>query len=322
MTCPECKDGGDVIESGGELVCTQCALVLGSHFSKDMPPKWYGTHSIVYKAQFKPENHMEKPMKPLLGRVSHAHYSAMKAVFGRIYKSFFKVSKAPYCVFPADYPVDRLSVSTVPLPSDKPGSKPMYPTKIVNKNNPEHSEFRPPIQMKVVLILPAEDGSSEYNSINGIVDSKYTNAALDLEEGLHGAMSNCLELVQGAQQAPTGRKRSRPAMGNIVYRPCFKEGCSNYDGSREAYFSINTNGVKGKRLLDELRLAISSKAVEDGKPVPPKAMFRVLLDLPCMFVVGDNYGLSKSITKYSLVNNIYSTPVPHPYLLESEPEDE
>lgn len=91
MTCPECKDGGDVIESGGELVCTQCALVLGSHFSKDMPPKWYGIHSIVYKAQFKPENHMEKAMKPLLGKVSHAHYSAMKAVFGRIYKSFFKV---------------------------------------------------------------------------------------------------------------------------------------------------------------------------------------------------------------------------------------
>lgn len=93
MPCPECKDGGDVIECGGELICTQCALVLGSHFSTELPPKWYGTHTIIYKAQFKPENHMEKAMRPLLGKVKHEHYSAMKAVFGRIYKSFFKMVK-------------------------------------------------------------------------------------------------------------------------------------------------------------------------------------------------------------------------------------
>ena len=88
---PECPCTSDMeVEKDGLYVCTQCGLVKDPVYVA--PCEWHGTHTITHKQYYDPLKYLDKHMRRLAGRVPHDCTRQIRALFPKIFKTFFEVA--------------------------------------------------------------------------------------------------------------------------------------------------------------------------------------------------------------------------------------
>ncbi len=90
---PECPCTSDLeVINDGMYVCTRCGLIKDPVYVA--PCEWHGTHTIIQKQYYDPLKYLDKHMRKLVGHVPHNCTRQIRALFPKIFKTFFEVAPA------------------------------------------------------------------------------------------------------------------------------------------------------------------------------------------------------------------------------------
>lgn len=87
-TCPCSQEDED--ETNGLYVCTSCGVIKGPVYVA--AHAWHGTHTIIHKQTYDFLKYLDKHMQKMSGKVPHDAIRKIRAVFPRIFNTFFKIA--------------------------------------------------------------------------------------------------------------------------------------------------------------------------------------------------------------------------------------